>query len=731
MPTMLSKALSKMTDIFSQTSLNRGILLYKNNAVLRCRLSEGLLKGIVKGETGNLYDVYADMKTWPLKASTCSCRLHFNCEHVAACFYALSPENQQKTKEPASIERKAPTNLIREIDIDDLDWHSEIQESDNHFFSYQLGIEIDGKKVDILPFVLHLLSRWDSSNLKAWSDDAIIELPMNAENILRVSMGRLRPLLQFLQQFRHKGEIKLKNYQMVLIKEMEAAFVASRLRWHNGIKLQAQLQQILTMQSIEAKAEPRGLLTSLRDYQQQGLGWLQTLRRTSLGGILADDMGLGKTVQTLAHLQVEKEEGRLAKASLILAPTSLVWNWFEEAKKYTPELRVLVFHGQSRHVNHFDDYDVIISTYALIQRDKEQFIKHSFYYFILDEAQFIKNARAKTTQVIQQVKAEQRLCLSGTPIENHLGELWSLFHFLMPGFLGDAPYFKTFFKIPIEKYNDIEKRALLIQRIKPFILRRTKDQVAKELPKKTETTTLIELSGVQRDLYETIRVSMEKKVRDAIYAQGLAKSHIVFLDALLKLRQVCCDPRLLKLPESKMAVGSSAKLTALMDLISSLMAEKRHVLIFSQFTTMLEFIEEKLKEHQYPYLKLTGQTQKRREMIARFQKGEVPIFLISLKAGGTGLNLTRADTVIHYDPWWNPKVADQATDRTHRIGQEQPVFVYKLIAAGTVEEAIIALQDKKRQLVEGILTDELQGLSGLKPEDLHAFFDIDPLNFKT
>ena len=292
----------------------------------------------------------------------------------------------------------------------------------------------------------------------------------------------------------------------------------------------------------------------------------------------------------------------------------------------------------------------------------------------------------------------------------------------MPGLLGDAKTFRQFFRVPIEKNADIEKRELLVRRVSPFMLRRTKNQVARELPAKTEMTHMLELTGPQRDLYEAIRMSMEKKVRDAIANQGFGKSHIVLLDALLKLRQVCCDPRLLSLPEAAMAHDSSVKLTSLMELLDNLMKEGRHVLVFSQFTSMLKLIEKELVARKYAYLKLTGQTQHRQDVVRDFQAGKAPIFLISLKAGGTGLNLTRADTVIHYDPWWNPAVEDQATDRSHRIGQENPVFVYKLISSGTVEEAILGMQAKKRQLFEGILSSNITENMALTDADIAQFF---------
>ncbi|KTD62038.1 DEAD/DEAH box helicase [Legionella spiritensis] len=610
---------------------------------------------------------------------------------------------------------------------DDVEWFSEFTDQGNDFFSYQLGIQINGRTVNIVPLIAELINRFDSDSLQKLPDDQTVRLSLTAGKALRVKVGRLKPLIYFLLQYSTRTvnadqQIQINRYQMILMREVEQAIAATAMRWRGSDQIRAQLQRLHNRQSSEGVRLPAGLQTELRDYQQQGLNWLQLLRESRFGGILADDMGLGKTVQTLAHLLLEKEQGRLNKACLIVAPTSLVMNWFEEAKRFTPALKALVFHGQERHGDEFDDYDLVISTYGLIQRDKNRFISYPFYYLILDEAQSIKNARTKTTQIIQQINASHRLCLSGTPLENHLGELWSLFHFLMPGLLGDIKQYRRFFKTPVEKNGDAERRALLAGRVRPFMLRRTKNQVARELPDKTEIVRVVELNGTQRDLYETIRMSVEKKVRDAISRHGMGKSHIVLLDALLKLRQVCCDPRLVSIPNAVMAHGTSAKLEALMELLESLIEEGRRVLIFSQFTSMLALIEKELTAQGYAYLKLTGQTRARHQVVQQFQKGDTPVFLISLKAGGTGLNLTRADTVIHYDPWWNPAAEDQATDRSHRIGQENPVFVYKLITKGTVEDAILAMQNRKRELFEGILADNATGLSSMTDHDLDKLF---------
>ncbi len=739
---MLKAALLRMVDVFPAVVLKRGQDFANNGHVLNIRLSDGLLKGRVKGGEGQIYDVHIDLRSWPEAPSRCACSSRSSCEHAVACLLALqAKENipgipqtglqnsiQQSTEQKDSWRMNATEFMQEEIlNTDDLVWYSDLHERGHDFFAYQLGIMVDGENVSIVPLVADLINRWDKATLEDLPNNMLVRLPLSKGKILQIELGRIKPLLRLLLHYSLRSgtgepDLELQRYQLLLMQEAEQAVAATAGRWRGTDDLRVQLQRLTTITTLPEIVVPKGLRASLRDYQHQGLNWLQFLRTSHFSGVLADDMGLGKTVQTLAHLQYEKENGRMKKASLIIAPTSLMGNWFDEASRFAPELKVLIFHGTDRHRDDFDDYDLVISTYGLIQRDKLRFMDYTFYYLILDEAQFIKNARTKTTQIVQQLRAKHRLCLTGTPVENHLGELWSLFHFLMPGLLGDAKQFRQFFRVPIEKQGDTERRELLAHRVQPFMLRRTKNQVARELPAKTEMTRMIELTGTQRDLYEAIRMTMEKKVREAIAKQGLGKSQIVLLDALLKLRQVCCDPQLLSLPEAAMAHGNSAKLDTLMELLDNLMEEGRSVLVFSQFTSMLALIEKQLISRKYGYLKLTGQTQNRQALVRRFQDGEAPIFLISLKAGGTGLNLTRADTVILYDPWWNPAVQDQATDRSHRIGQENPVFVYKLITAGTVEEAILAIQEKKRALFDGILSNQTEGGIGLTDADVAQFF---------
>lgn len=728
---MLKAALSRMNRIFAPITLMKGQDYQARGNVLSVRLSDGLLKGRVKGSSNQIYDVYLDLRTWPEQPSRCTCADKTNCKHAAACLCGFNTrDNQPMTGDKAPQNATALLNAANAEEIihgDDVEWYSDISENQQLYFSYQLGILIDGQQVSVVPLVADLISRLDGMNLDKLPDDNLVKLSIGNNRVLQVELGRIKPLLRLILRYgaRYDSQsphLKLNHFQLMFAEEVELAMAATSLRWHGARELQAMVQKLSQLTHLPEIATPVGLKAELRDYQRTGLNWIQCLRANKFAGILADDMGLGKTVQTLAHFQHEKEQGRLKKASLIVVPTSLVGNWFEEATKFTPELKVLIFHGSTRHADEFDQYDLVISTYGLIQRDKARFLKYSFYYLILDEAQSIKNARAKTTQIIQQLQGEHRLCLSGTPLENHLGELWSLFHFLMPGLLGDAKQFRQYFRIPIEKLADSSRREMLARRVQPFLLRRTKAEVAKELPIKTEMTRFIALSGPQRDLYEAIRLSMEKRVRDAIAASGLGRSHIVFLDALLKLRQVCCDPRLISMPEAEMAHGSSAKLDVLMELIDSLMEEGRRVLVFSQFTSMLSLIEARINERQYQYLKLTGQTQNRQAIVRDFQDGLAPIFLISLKAGGKGLNLTRADTVIHYDPWWNPAVEDQATDRSHRIGQENPVFVYKLIVSGSVEEVMLQMQEKKRQLYNSVFIEQTAGMMQLTEDDVQQFF---------
>ncbi|HNH25104.1 MAG TPA: DEAD/DEAH box helicase, partial [Accumulibacter sp.] len=482
-------------------------------------------------------------------------------------------------------------------------------------------------------------------------------------------------------------------------------------------------KRLSAAQGIARLDPPAGLGLELRHYQLEGLAWLQFLREQNIAGILADDMGLGKTAQTLAHLLLEKEAGRLDLPSLIVLPTSLIFNWKNEAARFAPMLTILSLHGPERksHFAEIAHHDVVLTTYPLLWRDAAELMLHRYHLLILDEAQTVKNSRSQGAAVVRQIDARHRLCLTGTPLENHLGELWSQFDFLLPGFLGSNHAFTKFWRTPIEKQNDSERRELLARRVQPFILRRRKEEVARELPPKTVIIRKVELTGGQRDLYETVRVAMDEKVRAEIANKGFSRSQIVILDALLKLRQVCCDPRLVK-AKAAQKVRERAKLELLMTMLPEQVEEGRRILLFSQFTSMLQLIEKELKAAGLDYLLLTGQSRDREDLVRRFQNAEVPIFLISLKTGGVGLNLTAADTVIHYDPWWNPAAENQATDRAHRLGQDKPVFVYKLIVAGSIEEKILTLQERKAELAAQILADDDTVDAKFTSEDLAALF---------
>jgi superfamily II DNA or RNA helicase len=605
--------------------------------------------------------------------------------------------------------------------------HAAVHEAGRDWFDLELGVEIDGRSMPLLPILLaavraqpELLSEPAAPGAKSRS----LIVRLEDGRFAPIPLARVRPLVALLHELIDQAptpRVRMSRLDAARLCDLEQA---AELTWHGGETLRALGSKLAAFEGIAPVAAPRGLQAQLRPYQAQGLAWLQFLREYGLNGVLADDMGLGKTVQALAHLLVEKEAGRLTRPSLVVCPTSLVPNWKAEAARFAPSLRVHVSHGLARKaaLEQLGAHDLVITTYALLARDEKALSAQPFHIVILDEAQQIKNANTLAARVVTRLQANHRLCLTGTPLENHLGELWSLIHFLMPGFLGDARSFRQLYRNPIEKHGDELRRASLARRLRPFILRRTKGGVAAELPAKSEIVVPVELADAQRDLYETVRAAMDERVRAEIAARGLERSQIVVLDALLKLRQICCDPRLLKLDAAK-KVKASAKLEALLELLDELLQGGHRVLLFSQFTSMLELIEASLDQRGIAYVKLTGETRDRAKPVKAFQSGAVPLFLVSLKAGGTGLNLAAADTVIHYDPWWNPAVENQATDRAHRIGQDKPVFVYKLIVSGSVEEKIAQLQQAKAALAAGVLGEGGAAAAALGAEDIRALFE--------
>jgi SNF2 family DNA or RNA helicase len=620
------------------------------------------------------------------------------------------------------------------------DWYAVVdEEPERDWFDLELGIIVNGERLSLLPILINLLRTHPElmtvAGIAKRRDDEQLLVQLNhftqrGGSPIQVALpyGRLKPVLATLGDFywREEGNdaIRLNTADATRLKQLDDM----PLVWQGGDRLRQFSERLVNIKNAAIKV-PKGLNAKLRPYQLEGLSWMQALRELEVGGVLADDMGLGKTLQTLAHLLVEKQAGRLDRPALAVMPTSLIPNWMDEARHFTPQLNVLALYGANRHQEYesLEDYDLILTTYALLPRDVELLSKQLLHVLVLDEAQYIKNPTSKAAQAARQLNARQRLCLSGTPLENHLGELWSLFHFLMPGWLGDAKQFNSNYRTPIEKLGNEARLQHLNARIKPFLLRRTKEQVATELPPKTEIVHWVELNDAQRDVYETMRLAMDKKVRDEITRKGVARSQIIILEALLKLRQVCCDLRLVNSVAPNSRHSSSAKLQSLMVMLEELLAENRKILLFSQFTSMLELIEVELQQRGIEYALLTGRTKDRRAPVQDFQSGKRSIFLISLKAGGTGLNLTAADTVIHYDPWWNPAAENQATDRAYRIGQEKPVFVYKLIARGTVEEKIQHLQQEKSALASGVLDGRTSGDWKLQDDDIEALFAPLPL----
>jgi superfamily II DNA or RNA helicase len=482
-------------------------------------------------------------------------------------------------------------------------------------------------------------------------------------------------------------------------------------------------ERLRQFQGVAPADPPTGFLGELRGYQREGLGWLHFLREFGFGGCLADDMGLGKTVQVLALLEVRRElraatrKSRRPPPSLVVVPRSLVFNWKREADRFTPKLRVLdnTGIGRIKPGEQFDDFDVILTTYGTLRRDIVDLKDYEFDYAILDEAQAIKNASSQSAKAARLIQAEHRLALSGTPVENHLGELWSLFEFLNPGMLGKAAEMgKADFGL--RKAGE-ESRALLAKALRPYLLRRTKEQVAKDLPAKSEQTIYCDLEPAQRKLYDELREHYRSSLLGRVARDGIKKSKIQILEALLRLRQAACHPGLID--KAKRSGESSAKLDVLLPQLREVFDEGHKTLVFSQFTSMLAIVKQRLDAERIPYLYLDGKTRDRQARVESFQNDpDCKVFLISLKAGGLGLNLTAADYIFLLDPWWNPAVESQAIDRAHRIGQTRPVFAYRLIARDTVEEKVLELQAKKRALADAIINADNSLISDLGREEL-------------
>jgi superfamily II DNA or RNA helicase len=581
------------------------------------------------------------------------------------------------------------------------------------WFSIELGIELDGHRISLLGPLLQLLDQAAGIEALARSARRCIAVKVDEKRWLTLPPERMRLLCKVLQEMYREGPaVSAPMARVAAIAEVGAALYEDErpFRWTGDTSLRDRAYNLALGPRADEKPDLSEVKAELRSYQHEGVQWMQHLRAQNAGGILADDMGLGKTLQTIAHVAAEKKAGRLDRPAMILTLTSVLGNWQRELARFAPGLRVLTIGHAPRAVRQarcaeVPNYDVILTTYPLVVRDREALAAHQYHLLILDEAHSIKNPSAQARDAVIGLDARHRMCLSGTPIENNLTELWSLLDFLMPGMLGTGEQFQREFRAPIEEHGDRIRLEALRDRVRPYILRRTKDEVAKELPPKTELVRSVELSGAQRELYESIRVAAHAEVREHIKSRGAERSTIAVLDALLKLRQACCDPRLCTV-EAARALGPTpptAKLDLLTEMLQTQLGEGRRILIFSQFARMLALISERLLGMGVGHVTLTGQTPDRQRPIDAFENGRADVFLISLRAGGTGLNLTSADTVIHYDPWWNPTAQAQATDRAYRIGQKKPVFAYNLIAAGSVEERMLALQQRKRRIADSIL----------------------------
>jgi superfamily II DNA or RNA helicase len=615
-------------------------------------------------------------------------------------------------------------------------WFADLEPASGRpqWFDLELGIELDGRRVNLLPALLHLVERIPAmARLESLfpAGGRPLCLPIGERDYVQMPAERLRILAGVLRElYGDPGDnderVRFKASEATALARLDQAFAERPLHWYGETGLRDRARS-LTATPVAAAHPPPGLLATLRPYQTQGLAFLQHLLAHDVGGILADDMGLGKTLQTIAHILREKTAGRLSAPALIVAPTSLLGNWRREIARFAPALRVLIIKGGDRRTlwKRLGQLDVGIVTYGTLLRDEEIADRLEFHLLILDEAQAIKNSRSHCRRAVVSLQARHRLCLTGTPIENHLGELWSLMDFLNPGILGEEGPFRERYALPVERDGNTERLAELRVRVAPYLLRRIKEEVAKDLPPKTEILHTIELRGGQRDLYESLRVAAHADVRQAISDRGFSASAITILDALMKLRQCCCEPQLLG--DRSQGVPESAKWEYFSNLLDEQLAAGRRVLVFSQFTRMLARMASAFRSRAIPFVELTGATVNRQKPIDAFERGDVAVFLISLKAGGAGINLTSADTVIHYDPWWNPAAQAQATDRAHRIGQRKPVFVHKLIIAGSVEEEMMRLQRRKQLLADGVLAPSGGASAALTEDNLrHLFAPLRP-----
>jgi non-specific serine/threonine protein kinase len=530
---------------------------------------------------------------------------------------------------------------------------------------------------------------------------------------------------EWLERYKHLFEMAEESESGLRVSELQIPLLDELLADADQATVAAEFNQkrerLKNFNGVAVLPVPQGFNGELRPYQRSGLDWLGFLHDYGFGGILADDMGLGKTIQVLAFLQSLRERGLSQAASLLVVPKSLLANWQREASRFTPELRILEFMGVQRKKDSilFQEYDVVLTTYGTMLRDIEFLREYRFHYAVLDESQAIKNPVGQSSKAARLINAEHRLCMTGTPVENNTFELWAQFAFANPGLLGSLDYFRREFSTPIETRKDEFTAQLLRRMAFPFILRRTKEQVAPELPPRTERLIYTDLQPAQRKLYAHTRDYYRGMLMGLLDDTSVNDVRMKILEGLLRLRQICIHPQLVE-PAYR---GESAKFEILLETLDTLHAEGHKALVFSQFVQTLHLLEKEMQAHGLPYTYLDGQTRDRQERVDEFQNDpSISFFLISLKAGGLGLNLTAADYVIHLDPWWNPAVEMQATDRAHRIGQDKPVFIYKFIARDTVEEKILELQSRKRELVDQLVSAEGSFFKSITKEDVKVLF---------
>ncbi|MCU0445800.1 MAG: DEAD/DEAH box helicase [Microscillaceae bacterium] len=511
-----------------------------------------------------------------------------------------------------------------------------------------------------------------------------------------------------------EGKPQLKKYHLSLVEELRTGNYAQ-------VTLNRKLEKFRDFQEIGEYALPKNFKGELRPYQKAGYNWLRFLRDYRFGGCLADDMGLGKTIMTLALLQSQKEMGK-NPASLLVIPTSLIYNWELEAQKFTPDLKVFVYTGTNRkkNIDYFDKYDLIITSYGIVRLDTDILKDYLFSYVILDESQAIKNPTSNISQAVKELQSQFKLILTGTPLENTTLDLWSQISFINPGLLGSQTFFKEEYLYPIEKKQDTDKIVKLGKIIKPFVMRRLKSQVATDLPEKIENVQYCLMSKAQEEYYEKVKSEYRNEILKQIESEGIAKSQILLLQGLTKLRQIANHPQMI----DNQYVMDSGKLEDILYKLESVISENHKVLIFSQFVKHLNILKTEIEKRHWQYAYLDGSTNDRQAEVEKFQKNkDISIFLISLKAGGVGLNLTAAEYVFLLDPWWNPAIEAQAIDRAHRIGQKNTVFTYKFISKNTVEEKILRLQQNKRQLAANIISTEESFMKNLTKEDVLALLD--------